>query len=195
VAPRFAPGHSLHAAHCSAAAMKAQHLLYTSQLSVRRGSAGHDDYRDRLPTPLDDVVREYKDVVKVTTLLLGHSLPGRGAHVVRPPTAARRVDLWFVPVLGQAIQGARCAALLCRWPVLCCDASLTCAPACKIVKSAVHVPCCPSFRFLPWRWRGICFGRRECVRSSAGRAAPCVLRPDASPGLPQEVHGVLLVRL
>lgn len=27
--------------------------------------AGHDDYRDRLPTPLDEVVREYQDVVKV----------------------------------------------------------------------------------------------------------------------------------
>ncbi|KAK9829617.1 hypothetical protein WJX72_006908 [[Myrmecia] bisecta] len=29
----------------------------------------------------------------------------------------------------------------------------------KIVKSAVHVPCCPSFRFNPCAWRGICFGR------------------------------------
>ncbi len=129
VAPGCAPGHSLRAAHCSAAAVKAQHLLYTSQPSVRHGAAGHDDYRDRLPTPLDDVVREYKDVVKVTTLLLEHSLLGCGAHVLEAPTAARRVDLWFVPVLGQAIQGARFAALLCRWPVSCCDAGLTCAPA------------------------------------------------------------------
>lgn len=40
----------------------------------------------------------------------------------------------------------------------------------KVVKSAVHIPCCPSFRFLPWKWRGVCFGRYR-----AGDTAP-VLR-------------------
>ncbi|CAL5228655.1 g11824 [Coccomyxa viridis] len=29
----------------------------------------------------------------------------------------------------------------------------------RLVKKAVHVPCCPSFRFNPFAWRGICFGR------------------------------------
>ncbi|KAK9821448.1 hypothetical protein WJX81_000342 [Elliptochloris bilobata] len=75
---------------------------------------GHDDYRDRLPTPLEDVVREYEGVVKHGEWTFG----------------------------------------LCQcW-----------GKRSKVVKSAVHVPCCPSFRFLPWRWRGVCFGRtfEEC---------------------------------
>ncbi|CAK0782529.1 hypothetical protein CVIRNUC_005747 [Coccomyxa viridis] len=34
----------------------------------------------------------------------------------------------------------------------------------RLVKKAVHIPCCPSFRFNPFAWRGVCFGRRfaEC---------------------------------
>ncbi|KAK9850266.1 hypothetical protein WJX84_009716 [Apatococcus fuscideae] len=38
------------------------------------------------------------------------------------------------------------------------------APRNRLIKTAVHVPCCPSFRFNPLRWRGPCFGRTggEC---------------------------------
>lgn len=31
-----------------------------------------------------------------------------------------------------------------------------------VLQSAVHIPCCPSFRWNPLKWRGICFGRQAC---------------------------------
>lgn len=32
-------------------------------------------------------------------------------------------------------------------------------PEQKPVKHSVHIPCWDSYRILPWRWRGFCFGR------------------------------------
>ncbi len=29
-----------------------------------------------------------------------------------------------------------------------------------VLQSAVHIPCCPSFRWNPLNWRGVCFGRQ-----------------------------------
>ncbi|BDA45424.1 hypothetical protein COCOBI_07-2110 [Coccomyxa sp. Obi] len=41
----------------------------------------------------------------------------------------------------------------------------------KVARSAVHIPCCPSFRWNPLNWRGICFGRSfmECYWFSVDR--------------------------
>lgn len=49
--------HTVSSRHC---------LLRYTQTDIHRAAvAGHDDYRDRLPTPLDEVVREYEDMVEV----------------------------------------------------------------------------------------------------------------------------------
>lgn len=40
----------------------------------------------------------------------------------------------------------------------------------SVLQSAVHVPCCPSFRFKPWKWRGLCFGRCRSPGCTSARA-------------------------
>ena len=138
---------------------------YTAQRIPETWAAGegHGDYRDTLPTRTEDVAEQLAGVVQDGRWTFGlfecwgprerlgavsHARPQWHLHSLHAPPVLQAVMpvLRFsritvhsrVAIMLHAMYGAWCLIVL----------------AALAVKKAVHIPCCPSFRFNPFAWRG-----------------------------------------